>query len=94
MIAPRGVPICELIGGDVLVSAASNPLHQGVFGSVVDETKNMLVIETETGVKRIPKLHSILRLNRIGSRVVEIDGSALMLAPEKRISLHTRKRIP
>jgi ribonuclease P protein subunit POP4 len=94
MIAPRDVPVHELIGQDVLVAAASNPFNRGVSGSIVDETKNMLVIKTVTGVKQIPKQHSIFRLNQTGSRVVEIDGSVLMLAPEKRISLLSRKRIP
>jgi ribonuclease P protein subunit POP4 len=94
MIAPRDLLVHELIGRDVLVAAASNPLHRGVSGRIVDETKNMLAIETTGGIKRVPKRHSIFRLHLTDSRFVEIDGSALALAPEKRISLHKRKRIP
>ncbi len=94
MIAPQNAIVHELIGLDVLVADASNPFHRGVSGRIVDETKNMLAIETTTGIKQIPKQHSIFRLNLTGNRVVEIDGSVLGLAPEKRISLHKRKRIP
>jgi ribonuclease P protein subunit POP4 len=94
MIAARDILSGELIGRDVLVAAASNPTHIGVSGRIVDETKNMLVITTPCGIKRIPKRHSIFRMSASDKRFVEIDGSVLALAPEKRISLHKRKRIP
>ena len=93
MISPQNVLRHELIGLDVLVSGASNPLHRGICGRIIDETKNLVVIMTITGVKRIPKMHTRFQL-QIGSRIVEIDGSVMALAPEKRINLHERKRIP
>jgi ribonuclease P protein subunit POP4 len=93
MILPQNVLVHELIGLHVLVAGASNPLHKGISGSIVDETKNMLAIETANGVRQIPKRHSMFRLNLTDSRIVEIDGSALVLAPEKRLSLLKRKRI-
>jgi ribonuclease P protein subunit POP4 len=93
MISPQNVIRHELIGFDVLVSGASNPLHRGLNGHIIDETKNLLVIETSTGVKHIPKMHSRFQLHLPGSEFVEIDGSVMALAPEKRINLHDRKRI-
>lgn len=93
MIAPRDILVLELIGRDILVVAASNPLQKGISGSIVDETKNMLVIKTVSGIKKVPKQHSIVRVSFPGNRFVEIDGSVLALAPEKRISMHKRKRI-
>ena len=93
MISPQNVIRHELIGLDVLVSGASNPLHRGICGRIIDETKNLVVIMTLTGVKRIPKMHTRFQLH-FGSRIVEIDGSVMALAPEKRINLHERKRIP
>jgi ribonuclease P protein subunit POP4 len=94
MIAFQNATVHELIGLGVLVTDASNPSHRGVSGRIIDETKNMLAIETTAGIKQIPKQHSIFRLSLTGNRFVEIDGSVLALAPEKRISLHKRKRIP
>ncbi|OPY38926.1 MAG: Ribonuclease P protein component 1 [Methanoregula sp. PtaU1.Bin051] len=88
MIDLRNILARELIGLDVLVADASNPSYRGLSGCIVDETKNMLAIETTSGIKRIPKPHSIFRFNIKGNRVVEIDGSVFTLAPEKRISLH------
>lgn len=54
MIASRDVLAHELIGLDVLVTAASNPSHRGISGRIIDETKHMFVLETTRGVKRFP----------------------------------------
>lgn len=94
MISSRNVLRHELIGLDVLVSGAANPKQKGLSGRIVDETRNMLVIETPQGTKRIAKMHSLFRVSLPGSELVEIDGSVLVLAPEKRINLHEKKRIP
>jgi ribonuclease P protein subunit POP4 len=91
MISPQNVVSHELIGLDVLVVDASNPTHKGISGSIVNETKNMLAIQTEQGLKFIPKRHSIFRLNLPEGRIVEIDGSVIMLAPEKRINLQIKR---
>jgi ribonuclease P protein subunit POP4 len=93
MITPQNVLRHELIGLDVLVSGATNPLHRGLSGCIIDETKNLLIIETSLGVKRIPKMHSRFQLHLPGSELVEINGSVMVLAPEKRINLHEKKRI-
>lgn len=94
MISSRNVLRHELIGLDVLVSGAANPKQSGLSGRIVDETRNLLVIETPRGIKRIPKMHSIFRIALPSRELVEIDGSVLVLAPEKRINLHEKKRIP
>ncbi len=93
MITSQNILRHELIGLDVLVSGADNPLHRGLYGRIIDETKNLLVLETTSGVKRIPKMHSRFQLHLPGSDLVEIDGSVMALAPEKRINLHEKKRI-
>ncbi len=94
MISPRNVLRHELIGLDVLVSGAANPKQRGLSGRIIDETRNMLVIETLKGTKRVEKMHSLFRVSLPGSELVEIDGSVLVIAPEKRINLHEKKRIP
>ena len=94
MISPRNVLRHELIGLDVLVSGAANPSQKGLSGRIIDETRNLLVIETGTGVKRVAKTHTTFRIPLPGGELVEIDGSVLALAPERRINLHEKKRIP
>ena len=94
MISSRNVLRHELIGLDVLVSGATNPEQRGLSGRIIDETRNLLVIETPKGVRHIPKMHSIFGLRLPGREYVEIDGSVMVLAPERRINLHEKKRIP
>ncbi|MEN6443164.1 MAG: ribonuclease P protein subunit [Methanoregula sp.] len=94
MISFQNVIRHELIGLDVLVAGAANPLHWGVSGHIIDETRNMLVIQTVQGIKRIQKMHSKFRVQLPDGTLVEINGSAMILAPEKRINLHEKKRIP
>jgi ribonuclease P protein subunit POP4 len=94
MISSRNVLRHELIGLDVLVSGAANPFQRGLSGRIIDETRNLLVIETPKGIKRVQKMHSVFRVSLPGRELVEIDGSVLVLAPEKRINLHEKKRIP
>jgi ribonuclease P protein subunit POP4 len=91
MIAVQNVLSHELIGLVVLVVAAGNASHIGVSGSIVDETKHMLTIQTTRGVRKIPKKHSIFRLSLPDGRIVEIDGSVIALAPERRINLHIKR---
>jgi ribonuclease P protein subunit POP4 len=91
MISLQNVLSHELIGLDVLVVAASNPSHIGVNGCIIDETKNMFTVKTAQGPKQIPKRHSIFRLNLPEGRIVEIDGSVISLAPEKRINLQIKR---
>jgi ribonuclease P protein subunit POP4 len=93
MISSQNVLRHELIGLDILVSGAANPNHKGISGTIIDETKNLLVIETTRGVKRIQKMHSTFRIPLSGREIVEIDGSVMILAPERRINLHDKKRI-
>jgi ribonuclease P protein subunit POP4 len=94
MITPQNVLRHELIGMDILVSGAANPDQRGLSGRVIDETRNLLVIETSKGVRRIPKVRSTFVVRLPGRETVEIDGSVMVLAPEKRINLHEKKRIP
>jgi ribonuclease P protein subunit POP4 len=93
MISSQNVLRHELIGLDVLVSGARNPGHRGLSGRIIDETRNLLMIETTRGVKRIPKMYSTFQVYLPGREHVEIDGSVMVLAPEKRINLHEKKRI-
>jgi len=85
MISCQNVIRHELIGLDVLVSGAANPLHKGICGHIIDETRNLVVIQTQAGIKKLPKLGSMFRLILPDNTLVEINGSALILAPEKRL---------
>jgi len=86
MITPGNILRHELIGLPVEVVQASNPAQEGIAGRIVDETRNMLAIETPRGVKRIEKAHATFRLRVPDGTVMDVSGSALVSQPEKRIS--------
>jgi ribonuclease P protein subunit POP4 len=90
MITPKNILRHELIGLPVEVVHASNPAQQGIAGRIVDETKNMVVIETSRGTKRIEKAHATFRLTVPDGTVVDVSGSALVAQPEKRITKEKR----
>jgi ribonuclease P protein subunit POP4 len=94
MIAPRNILRHEFIGLDVLVVEATNPLQRGIRGRVIDETRNTLIIRTRCGDRRVPKPYTRFRFSLPEGVKVEVDGSALVMAPEKRITQHSKKRGP
>ena len=76
----------ELIGLKITVSDSSNPSVRGLEGKVIDESRNMLVIEnTQRGEKKIPKAGNrfIFELNR--GVHVRVKGDRLISRPEDRI---------
>jgi len=91
MISPQNVLRHEMIGLDILVVGAQNPLHRGLYGRIVDETRNLLILETSLGIKRIPKQGSRFQVRLCSGELVEIDGSVMILAPEKRINLQMKR---
>ena len=91
MITAENILRHELLGLPVEVVRAANPAQQGIAGRVVDETRNMLVIGTPRGEKRVEKAHATFRLTLPAGTVVDVSGSALVSRPEKRISRVSKK---
>jgi len=90
MITKENILRHELLGLPVEVVRAANPAQTGIAGRIVDETRNMLVIETSRGAKRVEKAHATFRLTLPGGTVVDVSGSALVSQPEKRIAREKR----
>ena len=68
----------EIIGINVKVTKL------GIEGKVIDETKNMVIIETKKGIKKVIKMNNKFGL-KIGNKIVNIDGKMLNMRPEDRI---------
>ncbi|HNL87222.1 MAG TPA: ribonuclease P protein subunit [Methanoregulaceae archaeon] len=92
MISARNILRHELIGLVVSVAEASNPLHRGISGMIIDETRNTLLIRTPHGDRRIQKQYTRFCISVPDGTRVFIDGTALVSAPEKRISQHGKIR--
>jgi ribonuclease P protein subunit POP4 len=91
MITPQNVIRHELIGLWVRVADSSNPRQIGIEGTIVDESKNMLVIMTREGQKRIQKRYGTFDLRLPDDTLVRVDGSTLVMQPEKRTGMRIRK---
>ncbi|MEM2739494.1 MAG: ribonuclease P protein component 1 [Candidatus Bathyarchaeia archaeon] len=86
-ITPYNIVRHELIGLEVKVSASSNPYLKGISGIVVDETKNMLILEGVDGrIRRVPKPCCKFRFKLPTGVIVEVDGKLIVGRPEERVA--------
>lgn len=70
----------NLIGEKVEIVSSRNETLQGVIGTIIDETKNTITIETEDKIKKVLKKDVKLRIN-----TAVINGSDLIGRPEERL---------
>ncbi len=75
----------ELIGLKARVENSSDPTLLGICGTIIDETRNMLVIEQAEGTKIVPKGSSKFMFTLPGGEEVEIEGAKLVRRPEERV---------
>ena len=74
----------ELIGHKVTIKDCSDPKWQDVTGIIIDETKNMFLIEVDEKQKKIAKKIAKFQFKVDGKKIV-IDGSKILYRPENRI---------
>ncbi len=86
---PENLPRHELIGLDSEVVESTDPGREGLAGTVVDETKNTLLLDTEDGEKSVPKEECVFRFH-LEDLKVRVNGRLLSGRPEDRIG----KRLP
>jgi ribonuclease P protein subunit POP4 len=75
----------ELIGLEVTALSDKKKCYPSLVGHIIDETKNMLIIETkEKKIKKIPKKTNVF-LFHLNRESVEVKGKMLVGKPEDRI---------
>lgn len=84
MRTPKNILLHEFIGLECKVIASRNKNHLGIKGRIIDETKNLIIIETKKGIKKISKKGAIFRL-KLDNCVVEIHGDDIIARPEDRL---------
>ncbi|MBM3200532.1 ribonuclease P protein subunit [Candidatus Woesearchaeota archaeon] len=83
-IQPIDIVRSELIGLEAEIVDAENKSLIGMKGLIVDETKNMLAIESDGMVKRVVKSQVTLKILFQG-QTFQIDGKVLVRRPEDRL---------
>jgi ribonuclease P protein subunit POP4 len=90
MITEKNLVRHELIGLEVEVKKSTNKSQIGIKGRVVDETYNMLIIETKKGEKMVEKKSCVFVFKLPDGEKVEVEGWVLVGRPEDRI----KKKLP
>ncbi len=80
----KNIVINELIGLKAKVIQSLDIRQRGTIGTVIDETKNTVVLETDKGIRRIMKSISVFRFySENGSFTVR--GEEISFRPHERI---------
>ena len=83
-ITKDNIPLHEWIGLNATVKESTDKTREGIKGKIVDETKNLIMIETKNGEKKIPKREVKLNI-KLGNENVLIDCAKLQYRPEDRV---------
>jgi ribonuclease P protein subunit POP4 len=86
MITPKNILSHELIGLRATILTSPQPLFVGLSGTIIFETKNMLILRTNSGPKKISKLSAEKMRVLLPSSVCFIRGPSLIGRPEDRVS--------
>jgi ribonuclease P protein subunit POP4 len=83
---PENLARQELIGLAVKVDSSSDVGLAGISGKIVDETRNTFLIETQRGLKRVPKAGTSLIFALPDGQRARVSGNVLISRPENRIT--------
>jgi ribonuclease P protein subunit POP4 len=86
MQKPENLTRHELIGRTVQLCGSTNKSLVGLSGMIVDETRNTLIMQTNRGVKCVPKSNTSLSFTLPDYQRVIVSGSILISQPENRIN--------
>ena len=80
----------ELIGKEVEIVKAKNKSLNNMKGKIIDETRNMVMVQTDSGVKRVIKDQASFRI-KSEKDLIEIEGIKLVNRPEDRLKRVRKK---
>lgn len=91
MRTPENLVRHELIGLKVKVVDSSNKKNVGISGKIIDESRNVIVIEKTKGKEvKLAKEYNVFVFN-LGKQKVRIEGKILVARPEDRIKKKFKK---
>ena len=84
MITAYTITRHEFIGLNTEISNSSNQEVIGLNGTITNETKSMFTINTEKGIKQIPKSTNDWKFS-IAGKEITVKGSTIIKRPFERI---------
>ena len=86
MMSPENVLAHEIIGLDAKIVESTDPTIIGVHGLIVFETRNTILIRTNSSIKQIAKKIAKKIEVKTHSGACFISGSSMIARPEDRVS--------
>ena len=86
MITSENIALHEFIGQETEIVDSSSKEFIGLNGKIIDETKSMFTIETNSGIKKIPKAHNKWKFT-IQNQDVILFGESLCKRPYDRVRM-------
>lgn len=77
------VLLCPLIGLEMEVVSSSSRELIGTKGKIIDETKNLVVVEKGKDVRNIVKKGNVFEVKFMGKKV-KINGDGIVYRPEEK----------
>jgi ribonuclease P protein subunit POP4 len=75
----------ELIGLKIKISESSQMSLKNLSGNIIFESKNMLIVRTLNGIKKIPKKNILKCILYLPATACFIRGNQLIGRPEDRV---------
>jgi ribonuclease P protein subunit POP4 len=82
----------EFIGLKAKVVESTNADNVGISGTVVDETRNTLLIRQKDADKMVVKDSSVFHFTMPDGTIVEVDGKVILGRPEDRLKKKIKRR--
>ena len=86
MINADNIMAHELIGLDVEITKKDNLIGSKLYGKIIFETKNMILLKTSFGIKGVPKARVEKARFFLSEGGCFISGISLIGRPEDRVS--------
>lgn len=84
MIDRKNLLFSTFIGLEAEISNSSQRKLLGLKGKVVDETKNLIIIESHGKEVRVPKVSSTFRFTLDDGEKMDVDGAKITFRPHER----------
>jgi len=85
MISIENLVYHELVGLKIKILLSSQNNMKNLLGNIIFETKNMLILRTSKGIKKIPKKIILKAILYLPTTACFIRGNQLIGRPEDRI---------
>ncbi len=84
-MSARDLIFHELIGLKIEVVYSPNICELGIRGKVVDETRNLLIVRSNSSLRRIEKRYRVFKFVLPCGKRAYVCGSSIVGRPEERV---------